>query len=67
MEQSNLVRDYNTEFKFKEIKFSINIFLEELKIHKGIKYLNLSLYDPSILETPSLWSKAPSEKYHFPI
>ncbi|CAK57467.1 unnamed protein product (macronuclear) [Paramecium tetraurelia] len=26
-----------------------------------------SLYDPSILETPSLWSKAPSEKYHFPI
>ncbi|CAD8194675.1 unnamed protein product [Paramecium octaurelia] len=25
-----------------------------------------SLYDPTILETPSLWSKASSEKVHFP-
>ncbi|KAM3142315.1 hypothetical protein pb186bvf_005485 [Paramecium bursaria] len=26
-----------------------------------------SLYDPTILETPSLWSKASSDKIHFPV
>lgn len=43
MEQLNSVKDCNIESKFKEIKYLINIFLEELKINKGIKLNKLIL------------------------